>query len=75
MKPEQLVHLRKEKGLTQQEVSDRAGIDRSYYSKIETGMTPSVRVAKQLGKTLGFTWTLFFEGDCANIEQNSKEII
>ncbi|RDY70362.1 XRE family transcriptional regulator, partial [Halobacillus trueperi] len=37
------------------------GIDRSYYSKIEAGITPSVKVAKRLGDVLGFSWTVFFE--------------
>lgn len=48
-------------GYSQQEVADQAGIERSYYAKIENGLTPSVKVAKAVGEVLNIEWTLFFE--------------
>ena len=52
-------------GYSQQAVADLIGVDRSYYSKIESGLTPSVKVAKAIGKHLGVDWTLFFEENSA----------
>lgn len=45
---------------SQQEVADKVGIERSYYTKIENGLRPSVRVAQKLGEVLGIDWTIFF---------------
>lgn len=59
-----LVSLRRQLGLTQAEVAQRAGIDRTYYNKIERGKAPSVRVAMRIANALGFRWTLFFEARC-----------
>jgi len=54
--------FRDQRGLTQQEVADRSDIGRAYYTMIEGGVrNPSVNVAKAIGKTLGFDWTIFFE--------------
>ncbi|WP_126425445.1 helix-turn-helix transcriptional regulator [Brevibacillus marinus] len=57
--------LRLQQGLTQAEVARRAKIDRTYYTKIERGKTPSVRVAMRIADALGFRWTLFYESHCA----------
>jgi putative transcriptional regulator len=76
MKTNILIQRRKLLGYSQQDVADKVGIDRSYYTKIENGLTPSVKVAKAIGHHLGFDWTIFFEDDCVNIAQNrSKEAI
>lgn len=57
-----LKDIRSERGLTQYEVAEKAKVERSYYTMIETGArTPSVPVAKSIGQTLGFDWTIFFE--------------
>lgn len=57
-----LKEIRLRKHLTQQEVADRAGVQRAYYTMVENGTrTPSVAVAKSIGKTLGFDWTIFFD--------------
>lgn len=66
---EWLIDLRNQQNLTQEEVAKNAGIDRSYYTKIENGLTPSVKVAKAIGKFLEIEWTLFFEDDCDEKEQ------
>ncbi|MBO1515680.1 helix-turn-helix transcriptional regulator [Metabacillus bambusae] len=56
-----LKEIRTAKGLTQLDVATKAEIERSYYTMIETGnRKPSVTVAKSIGKTLGFDWTIFF---------------
>ena len=56
-----LTEIRKTKGLVQQEVSEIAGIDRSYYALLEAGLrNPSVDTAKKVASALGFHWTLFF---------------
>ncbi|MBB6449830.1 transcriptional regulator with XRE-family HTH domain [Geomicrobium halophilum] len=60
MKQRTLEQLREHYSLTQEQVALDVGIDRSYYSKIESGLTPSVSVAKRIGYFFDFDWTLFF---------------
>jgi len=58
--------------LTQQQVADMAGISRSYYTGIETGLrNASVSAAKAIGKVLGFKWTKFFDDDCCETHQST----
>lgn len=58
-------------GKSQEQVAKEACIERSYYTKIENGLKPSVKVAQSLAKVLGgFKWTIFFEEDCAKNAQN-----
>ncbi|MGF9822652.1 helix-turn-helix transcriptional regulator [Brevibacillus agri] len=59
-----LVNIRSEKNMTQEQVAELAGIDRSWYTKIEKGTTPSVKVAKKIASALDFPWTNFFEKNC-----------
>lgn len=68
-----LEKIRNEKGLTHEQVAEQVGIDRSYYTKIENGSIPSVKVAKRIASVLGFDWTLFYEQDCAINAQNTKK--
>jgi len=71
-----LVQRRKLLGYSQQDVAEKVGIDRSYYTKIENGLTPSVKVAKAIGYHLGFDWTIFFDSISAKTTQNpNKEAI
>lgn len=57
-----LKQLRKERGMTQQELSEAAALGRAAYSNIETGhRRPSVEAAKRIGQALGFDWTRFYE--------------
>ena len=59
-----------ELGRSQMQVAESVGIERSYYTKIENGLRPSVKVAQALANTLGgFNWTIFFEEDCAKNAQ------
>lgn len=71
-----LIQRRKLLGYSQQNIADKVGIDRSYYSKIENGLTPSVKVAKAIAHHLGLNWTVFFDENCVIIAQSeSKEAI
>lgn len=72
---ELLIERRKKLGLSQQEVADSVGIDHSYYTKIENGLTPSVKVAKAIARTLGINWTIFFDDECVKNAQQHKEAI
>lgn len=58
---EWLYNQRMDMNLKQYQVAEMAGIKRSYYSMIETGVsTPSTNVAQKLGEILDFDWTIFF---------------
>lgn len=71
---ELLIQRRKLLAYSQQTVADLVEVDRSYYSKIENGLTPSVKVAKAIGKELGIDWTVFFEENGANNAQKRSVV-
>ena len=53
--------IREEMKMTQQQLADEIGKDRSLIAKIESGATlPSVETAKAIGNVLSFDWTIFF---------------
>ena len=59
---EWLKKFRQEKGYTISEVSTKAQISESYYSKIESGeRNCPVPTAKKIAEVLGFSWQKFFE--------------
>jgi transcriptional regulator with XRE-family HTH domain len=62
-----LKEVRKSRHMTQQQVADKIGISRCYYTQLETnskkGLRP--RVAIRLSKVLGFEWQEFYEADAA----------
>lgn len=59
-----LSHIRKNKGMTQQQVASSSFIDRSYYSQIESGKrSPGLNVARNIAKVLNFDPLLFYEDD------------
>ena len=59
---EQLKLKRGAKGLTQKDVSEKLGVSKEYYNMIENNKrTPSVSVAKEIGKLLGIKWTTFYD--------------
>lgn len=69
-----LKEIRTIKGLTHEQVAIESQISRSHYTHIEQGnKTPSVEVAKRIGKTLGFDWVIFFETESSYREQ--KQVI
>ena len=68
-----LAEIRKQKGMTQETVSELAGIRRASYTNIEQGRrTPSVETAKRIASVLEFDWTCFFEE--TNRESESKAV-
>lgn len=72
-----LKDIRDVKGLTQEQVAKLSDISRSHYTSVEIGSkTPSVDVAKRIGKSLGFNWVIFFNEVCSLKEPNefSKEL-
>ncbi len=57
-----LVSLRKKAGFTQEKTAELSNVARTTYAMIEQGKRdPSVKVAKDIAKTLNFNWTIFFE--------------
>lgn len=58
---EWLVDLRDTSDLTQVEVSQLIGIERSTYTKAEIGYPISVKTAKMIANYYGVDWTLFFK--------------
>ena len=57
-----LKQIRIARNLKQEQVAASAGIERAYYSMIETGKRkPSVAIAQAIAAFLGFEWTRFFE--------------
>jgi len=69
-----LIERRELLGYSQQDVARKVGIDRSYYSKIESGLAPSVKVAQSIGEVLGIDWTIFFNKIGAETTQKEKAI-
>lgn len=62
--------MRKDMGLSQQEVARKVGITQPYYANIENEIKrPSVDTAKLIAAALGFDWTLFFSD-----EQDEKAV-
>ena len=56
--------LRIEKGLTQEQLANECGVQRTTITMIELGENkPSVELAKKLGEVFGITWSDFFEDD------------
>lgn len=52
--PTALRELRQEKGLSQEELADKAGLHRTYISQIERGLkSPSLRSLQQIAEALG----------------------
>lgn len=68
-----LKELRLQIGMTQNEVAEKSGVERAYYTMIELGSrNPSVEVAKKIAHTLGFNWTIFFDNGCNETKHNQK---
>jgi len=58
---EWLIKIRKNKGLTQEEVAKRCNIERSTYTKAEIGYPIHIKTAKIIAEILDFQWIKFFE--------------
>lgn len=53
--------LRKEKGLTQEELAEKAGLHRAYFWDIESGRNISVKTAYKIARALGVKLSRFFD--------------
>lgn len=60
---------RKSLQMSHEQVANLSGIERSYYTKIENGLRPSVKVAQSLSCVLEIEWTIFFDENCAKNAQ------
>jgi transcriptional regulator with XRE-family HTH domain len=68
-----LKQIRENEGLTQQQLADYIGKDRSLIAKIECDeASPSVETAKAIGKALGLDWTIFFADKGEAAPQNKS---
>ncbi|MNC53603.1 helix-turn-helix protein [compost metagenome] len=57
-----LIEKRISLGKTQEYVAEVVEVARTTYASYEQGeRTPSVSVAKKIGESLNFDWTIFFE--------------
>jgi transcriptional regulator with XRE-family HTH domain len=50
---ERIERLRKEKGLTQEELAEKAGLHRAYFWDIENGRNISIKTAYNIARALG----------------------
>ncbi len=50
---ERIEQLRKEKGLTQEQLAEKAGLHRAYFWDIENGRNISVKTAYKIARALG----------------------
>lgn len=57
---ERIEKLRKEKGLTQEELAEKAGLHRAYFWDIEQGRNISIKTAYVIAKALGVTLSELF---------------
>lgn len=62
---------------TQQDVANKAGIERAYYTMLENGTrSPSPAVAKRIAVVLDFDWTVFFAEECSDMtHERGKEAV
>ena len=59
-----LKKLRTEKGLTQEQLANESGVQRTTITMIELGENkPSIELAKKLGAIFEIAWSDFFEDD------------
>ncbi|EKD86858.1 MAG: DNA-binding protein [uncultured bacterium] len=53
--------LRKEKGLTQEELAAKAGLHRAYFWDIENGRNTSIKTAYKIARALGVKLSELFD--------------
>lgn len=69
--------IRKTRGLSQQEVANKIGIDRAQYSRVETGKSePTITSLTKIAQALEVSVTDFFSEDAAyDIDTYNKSLI
>lgn len=72
---DRIKQLRKERNITQGELADRAGINRSYLSVVENShSSPTVDVAERLAEAMGVNvWTLLSEIEEKHFTYDTEE--
>ncbi len=72
---DRIQQLRKERGVTQGELADSAGINRSYLSVLENGhSSPTMDVVERLARALGVNlWTLIAEIEERHFTYDTEE--
>jgi putative transcriptional regulator len=74
MKRPWLKKIRMDRGMTQQELSRKAKINRSFYTQIENGKrNPSPYTAQRIADVLKTDWTYFYTFDCGVSQLNKEE--
>lgn len=58
---ERIEYLRKEKGLTQEELAEKAGLHRAYFWDVEQGKNISIKTAYNIARALGIKLSKLFD--------------
>ncbi|MEN9328648.1 MAG: hypothetical protein RI947_1456 [Candidatus Parcubacteria bacterium] len=58
---QRIENLRKSKGITQEELAEKAGLHRSYFWDIENGRNISVKTAYKIARALDVTLAKLFD--------------
>lgn len=58
---ERIEKLRKQKGLTQEELAEKAGLHRAYFWDIESGRNVSIKTAYKIAHALGISLSTLFD--------------
>ena len=58
---ERIEWIRKEKGVTQEELAEKAGLHRAYFWDIENGRNISIKTAYKIAKALGLSLSNLFD--------------
>ncbi len=58
---DRIEHLRKQKGLTQEELAEKAGLHRAYFWDIEQGRNISIKTAYKIAKGLNVSLSQLFD--------------
>lgn len=57
---ERIETLRKQKGMTQEELAEKAGLHRAYFWDVESGRNISIKTAYKISKALGVSLAQLF---------------
>lgn len=73
MRRHKLIARRKELGITQADIAQVIGVDRSTYVRYETGLrTPSLDVAQKIAAVLGSSVDFLFAEDVPNRNKDGQ---
>lgn len=75
MEKRTLEEIRKEKGLIQKDIANKAFVSPTFYSFVERGeRIPSMRTAARIAQILDITLDEFFEAFLATKERNASSV-